>query len=58
MESVASHYYLIRYKDLRGKPSKDYVYALDVEQARKLVMDFDSELQHHPGLINAILRVD
>ena len=58
MESVASHYYLIRYKNLRGKPSKDYVYALDAAQARKLAMDFNSELQHHPGLINAILRVD
>ena len=58
MTASTSHYYLIRYKNLRGKPSEDYVYAFDAAQARNLVMEFNPELQHHPGLINAILRVD
>ena len=58
MKTSTSHYYLIRYKNLRGKSSEDYVYAFDAAQARDLAMEFNAELQHHPGLINAILRVD
>ena len=38
--------------------NKDYVYAFDAVQARNLAMEFNAELQHHSGLINAILRVD
>ena len=58
MKAIASHYYLIRYKNLRGKSSEDYVYAFDAAQARNLAMEFNTELQYHPGLINAVLRID
>ena len=58
MKASTSHYYLVRYNNMRGKLSENYVDAFDAAQARNLAMEFNSELQHHPGLINAILRVD
>ena len=58
MKASTNHYYLIRYKNLRGMQKEEYVYAFDASQARDLAMEFNAELHHHPGLINAILRVD
>ena len=58
MKASTNRYYLIRYKNLRGMQKEEYVYAFDASQARDLAMEFNAELHHHPGLVNAILRVD
>ena len=58
MNSTFSNFqYLIRYKNLKGETKQDFVYASDATEAQSLAVEFNDELQQHPHLINAILKV-
>ena len=41
-----------------GKSKEDYVYEFDAADAQNLAMEFNSEMQRHPGLTNVIFKVD